>query len=679
MSIGIFSNSGNDVKLLKDQLDLNGTAKVLTGTSDPRSSAKDAPQGSLYLQTGATGGKLFKKLDAGSSTNWTEVGSGAGGINYILNPDAEAGTTGWATYADAAATTPVDGTGGSPTVTFTTSASSPLRGNNSFLITKDAANRQGEGASYAFSIDSADKASVIAVEFDYAIASGTFAAGDSSDIRVFVYDVTNSVLITPAPYTIQSNTQNKFKGVFQSASNSTSYRLILHCATTSASAHTFKIDNVRVGPQTIVFGAPIGDWVTSTVTPSAGFGTVTNSFYRQRRVGDSVHVRGSFRSGTTAGSVAYFDMPTGLVIDSTKLTAQVSAQGVGTANLVVAAGGGTEVYSTNAGLVLFYDGSDTSKVFISTQTESNVFDKEFVSAFVTSTDNMTFDFVVPVAGWSSNLEISNDAETRVVAARASGAVSSTTSGNIIVFPTLDFDTHAAYSTSTGRYTVPVSGYIKVSTFFIFANSAILYEVWVNGVSVKTIGQSDTDNGSTTAAVLIRVNAGDLVDIRPAATTGAIDSKSWVSFERVSGPSAIAANELVAAHYVPAGVTSLVNATDTIINYATKVIDTHSAVTTGASWKFTAPVAGTYQVSASSNSVAAGGGERYISVSKNGSLYARGSWAPGSAGSTQGQTVCALVSMVPGDYVDIRMFQSSGGAINTDATLLTYVSIYRVGF
>ena len=116
--VGIFSNSGNDVRLLKDQLDLNGTAKVLTGTDDQGPSQRTRLKRINLSSNRGHRRQGIQKLDAGSSTNWSEVGSGAGGINYILNPDAEAGTTGWATYADTAAATPVDGTGGSPTVTF---------------------------------------------------------------------------------------------------------------------------------------------------------------------------------------------------------------------------------------------------------------------------------------------------------------------------------------------------------------------------------------------------------------------------------------------------------------------------------------------------------------------------------------------------------------------------------
>ena len=76
--------SGNDVKTLKSNIDINSNAKVLTGDSDdPTSVAKDAPIGSLYIKS--DDGVHYRKLDAGSSTNWEVVGSGgAAGINYQL-------------------------------------------------------------------------------------------------------------------------------------------------------------------------------------------------------------------------------------------------------------------------------------------------------------------------------------------------------------------------------------------------------------------------------------------------------------------------------------------------------------------------------------------------------------------------------------------------------------------
>lgn len=63
--------SGNDVKALKSNLDLNGGPKILSGTVDPSSSATTANKGSLYLNTSSN--IVYKKTDNGSSTNWVQV------------------------------------------------------------------------------------------------------------------------------------------------------------------------------------------------------------------------------------------------------------------------------------------------------------------------------------------------------------------------------------------------------------------------------------------------------------------------------------------------------------------------------------------------------------------------------------------------------------------------------
>ena len=83
----------------------------------------------------------------------TKTDVSAVGKNYISNWDAESNTTGWATFDDASAT-PVDGTGGSPsTITLSRNTSSALRDVGDFDIAKTAADGQGEGWSYDFTID----------------------------------------------------------------------------------------------------------------------------------------------------------------------------------------------------------------------------------------------------------------------------------------------------------------------------------------------------------------------------------------------------------------------------------------------------------------------------------------------------------------------------------------------
>jgi len=201
-----------------------------------------------------------------SSGNETAIGSAGatGGINYIDNPSAETGTDGWATYADAAGTTPVDGTGGSANVTLTrtTTAGEILRGDASFELTVDAANRQGEGFSYDFTIDKADQNKVLGIWFD---VDATDANYDDDDLQVFIYDKDQSQLITPTSptngYKIKANQYRHRVAFAPYDTTSNDYRLIIHVASTNASGYSVRFDNFEVGPGAIMTGFD-GIWKT---------------------------------------------------------------------------------------------------------------------------------------------------------------------------------------------------------------------------------------------------------------------------------------------------------------------------------------------------------------------------------------------------------------------------------
>lgn len=169
---------------------------------------------------------------------------------YIKNGHFEVASTGWSTYADAAGTTPVDCTGGAPTETFARSTSSPLIQTASGLLTKDAANRQGEGVSYAFTIDSGYVSSTMSI---YLVGSsgGTYVAGD---LGVYLYDVTGTAVITPTSTNLASS--GTFVATFSTTAN-TNYRLCIHTKTTSANAYTYKLDGIFVGPNNPNFSNPM--------------------------------------------------------------------------------------------------------------------------------------------------------------------------------------------------------------------------------------------------------------------------------------------------------------------------------------------------------------------------------------------------------------------------------------
>jgi hypothetical protein len=172
-----------------------------------------------------------QKAYVDNGTDLIEVGSGsgAGGINYITNPDLELNADDYNEYADAAGENPVDGTGGTALgVTATRNTTSPMRGDGDLKIAKDAANRQGEGVSTDFTIDNADQSQKLTISIDYDASHSGYADGD---IRFSVYDVTNAKLIRVNGEDLKGG-KGTHIAQFQTAADSTSYRLIIHVSST---------------------------------------------------------------------------------------------------------------------------------------------------------------------------------------------------------------------------------------------------------------------------------------------------------------------------------------------------------------------------------------------------------------------------------------------------------------
>lgn len=254
--------SGSAVKALKKEIKLGSGASVISGTIDPTSSAVSAIAGSLYQNE--TTGKIYRKLDAGSSTNWVEIKESTA-KNYILNPDATLDTTGWSVYKDVAGALPVDGTGtiSAPNITWTRTTSSPLSGAASFLLTKPiTTNCQGEGVSYDFTIDLGDdNGGVFVASCSYMPTSGTFSGGSEttdSDVTVYIVSKEFGTVIQPSYYKLQASVNGKAAkstAYFQlpvsaGGGSARQFRLCYHVATVSTAAYTVKFDEVSVGPKT---------------------------------------------------------------------------------------------------------------------------------------------------------------------------------------------------------------------------------------------------------------------------------------------------------------------------------------------------------------------------------------------------------------------------------------------
>ncbi|HPS76518.1 MAG TPA: hypothetical protein PLS53_00020 [Thermoanaerobaculaceae bacterium] len=256
--------------------------------------------------------------------------------NYISNPDAEIDTTGWATYADAAGVQPVDGTGGSPAVTWTRSVASPLAGAGSFLLTKDAANRQGQGAGIPFTIQREDCGKSLSLSGNVAVNSGTYTPGE---ISLWVLDVTASKLCP-----ISSGNTVQAGGSFAiqfTSSSSTSYRLIVHIGGTSVLAYTVLFDDFYIGAVYLP-GMPAMSDDQSYVPAIAGMGTVTGLQASWRRVGNRLQLACRFVCGTPTASLFQLPLPNGLTVDPAVYpSGSTSLVGRGVRNNTAAANGFT--------------------------------------------------------------------------------------------------------------------------------------------------------------------------------------------------------------------------------------------------------------------------------------------------------------------------------------------------
>jgi hypothetical protein len=622
-------------------------------------------------------------LDSNGVERRIGVGADAG-INYILNPDAETGVTGWSAYADAAAAIPVNGTGGSPTLAIARNTSSPLRGAAQFRITKDAANRQGEGVSYDFTIDAADKSKSFNIAFDY-LGSTNFVGGSSSDVRVWIYDVTNSVLIQPAGYTLQGapGIPHRHVATFQSVSNSVSYRLILHVATTNASAWTLDIDRVQVGPQDKVYGVPVTDW--TAFTPTSTWSTNVTHTGMYRRIGDSAEIEIKIAaSGATTSAALSLNMPTGLVIDQAKVIAQGvdSLLGLGIFN---------DASVGQVQLAVRYNSTTVMDVVFLSVTSGTATDNysgfsNTSPATIANGDSVHLTIKVPILGWSSDVQLSSSAETRIVAARYSTNVGQTIADGsdvLIDFEDLGMDTHGAVSVGASwKFVAPTPGVYSVKAGVQLGSGAdwddgdaFALSLYKNGIKVSTMGRTPIVANSSGIAVSalgsddIYLNAGDYIDVRANQNSGSSKTLSgtatdnYIAIHKVSGPAQVAASETVIARCTSSTGFALPSGAETIIGFNASTFDSHGAITLGAAFRFTAPVSGKYEVTVSvlisGDSDFEAGEEAFLSIYKNGTRYNY------MANYEHIATVVAnvqlagsdIVQLNAGDYINVQLFHN----------------------
>jgi hypothetical protein len=203
------------------------------------------------------------------------------------------------------------------------------------------------------------------------------------------------------------------------------------------------------------------------------------------------------------------------------------------------------------------------------------------------------------------------------------------------------------------------------------------------LTLAAAGSSANANGATLAAQVLNLEPAS-ASFPGIVTTGAqtfAGAKTFAGAATFSSTLTRAATDrAIAVYSTAAGQSISDNTTDAIINFGTSILDEATAVTTGASWKYTCPTAGFYIINAMVTWAAGTTTvDSALYVYKNGSLIhqmARFGADPegnsGLCGTSQ------IISCAATDYLDVRMWQSSGGARTLFANAaLNWVCIHKV--
>ena len=325
----------------------------------------------------------------------------------LTNANNEASINLWAVYNDGAVTIPIDGTGGSSTLSVPTlNTTTPLSGTQDIIFTHPSSNCQGQGWSQDFTIDSQYLGQYVTLSFPYK-AQSTYAG----DVSVFIYDKTNGIIITPDISVIPSSLSvAQFSTSFTPNSTSNSYRFIIHITTVNTVTFTLEVDTLQIAPRTLMTGSIVSDWnpytmnITATSNPTKG--TVIQEKSLWRRVGGNIEIEYSYSqsaSGVNGTGNYYFSLPLGYTVDLTK---------VGTKDILGIAYFSTSSdqvsISTEEGVILTDSSGNIYAQLKNTDTAIN----SIVGSAIYGMGNVYlsyhFRFTTPISQWVSNINLITD-------------------------------------------------------------------------------------------------------------------------------------------------------------------------------------------------------------------------------------------------------------------------------
>lgn len=530
-----------------------------------------------------------------------------GNRNYLLNPDFEKGKTGWLFLGITPAfNTNIDNTG-KQSLTYVTPASGWTVRQN-VLVDANLANKNCSISINAKStVESGDYITVI-----YGPNPGSMIEMNSN-YRVTVPNTgvnTRRLVVASFPCPDAGN----YVGIQ---------------ITSTSSGNTVIYDNAYLGLAQFSEIPNVTSWTNYTPTITANSGTLTNytlSNTAFMQVGENIFIKGKL---TFTGSVGTWSrprvsLPSGYIIDNGVYAVQSGVTFVDT---------GTNRYGSDVHL-----GAGTSFVEFNTYRGSNgvIVDPTQAAPFAwTSTDEMHW-LVGPI-------KISNLANTATVVNAECRSASDCDN-------TVDADISTAGVITNDRY-----GFLASCTSFApsvctFKSGFFTVQPVCKAYSIGGTSASFAFEVTYSGTTSVSVDRKDELGSRRALAYTLECRKRGADYKPKQVIQGQVGETVAAAYWLPS------NTSSSPINYSSKIYDTHNAVTTGASWKFTAPQSGLYSVSG--GGYCTSGSNYAITVYKNASAYAVLSTCLYTNGVQSRGSISILLNA--GDYIDMRL--SSGTAV-----------------
>ena len=416
-------------------------------------------------------------------------------------------------------------------ITLSTQNTTILRGSYSFKVANaGGASAQGEGVSIPITIPKADEQKKLKIEFDFN-TDGTYA---DDELTVYVYDVTNTTLITPSVTGItgwdkDNNGSGKALISFDST-DSNNYRLIFHVAGTATSAWDFYFDNVIVGPGSIVTGAALGPTVDYSSEVDS---TVTASYVR-----DGEYMIISWKQIPTGADVyENVVLPSGYTIDTSVTSTSTNNYSLGHGSFLDS---GVAIYSARVS-------------YLTTTTLHPRYDNGTSLADIPaliSGDDISLTVRVPIAEWAGSGTVTMLNDDVVNANARMRATSTATTSQVdstwqeLIFETEEYDESSNYDISTGRFTAPTDGeytYTAGGGLTGSCTGVLLMALYIDGVEKQrgsVMFLSSNTNPNNTISGSVHLNKDEYISIWLYHDTGTknqigVATRQFFSVQRIS--------------------------------------------------------------------------------------------------------------------------------------------------